>query len=331
MFLVFEAAMAMMAPSPQPIPRPAAALTATASPSAPLSPRSAYWLLALVVLLWGANWPTMKVALDHITPLWFTVARMLTGAACLFAFLAWRRRLAWPTRQDWPVIVSVGICHMGLFQPLVNFGLEQVPAGRSAVLVYTTPLWVVPGAILLFGERLTPLKSAGMAAGLLGVAVLFNPLGVDWGDRGIIFGSLLLMLAAMIWGIGILHIRGHRWHLSPLQLTPWQLLFAGLGVLPPALWQDGFGGFDWGPVLIGALVYNGPIATAFCFWAATSITRALPATTSSLSFLAVPMMGVLLSTIALGEVLDATLIGGFGLILAGVVLVNLADRRARAA
>ena len=52
--------------------------------------------------------------------------------------------------------------------------------------------------------------------------------------------------------------------------------------------------------------------------------------TSSLSFLAVPMMGVLLSTLSLGETLDATLLGGFGLILAGVVLVNLADRRARA-
>jgi drug/metabolite transporter (DMT)-like permease len=176
---------------------------------------------------------------------------------------------------------------------------------------------------------MTPLKIAGVVSGLLGVAVLFSPLGVDWSNRGMIVGSLLLMVAAMIWGFGILHIRGHRWHLSPLQLTPWQLLLAGLLVLPVALWHDGFSGFDWGTPLIAALIYNGPIATAFCFWAATSITRALPAMTSSLSFLAVPMMGVLLSTLSLGETLDATLLGGFGLILAGVVLVNLADRRAK--
>ena len=305
-------------------------MKATASSSAPVSPRSAYWLLALVVLLWGANWPTMKVALHHITPLWFTVARMLTGAACLFAYLAYKRLLAWPTRQDWQVVISVCLCQMAIFQPLVNFGLEQVPAGRSSVLVYTTPLWVVPGAFLLFGERLTPLKAVGLLAGLLGIAVLFNPLGVDWSNKGMIVGSLLLMFAAMIWGFGILHIRGHRWHLSPLQLTPWQLLLAGILVLPIALVHDGFTGFDWGTPLIAALVYNGPIATAFCFWAATSITRALPATTSSLSFLAVPMMGVLLSTLSLGERLDATLLGGFGLILAGVVLVNLADRRGKA-
>ena len=56
--------------------------------------------------------------------------------------------------------------------------------------------------------------------------MLFNPLGVDWNNSDMIVGSLLLMLAAMIWGFGILHIRGHHWHLSPLQLTPWQLLFA---------------------------------------------------------------------------------------------------------
>jgi drug/metabolite transporter (DMT)-like permease len=86
---------------------------------------------------------------------------------------------------------------------------------------------------------------------------------------------------------------------------------------------------DWSPPLIYALVYNGPIATAFAFWASTSISRALPAVTSSLSFLAVPAMGILLSLLSLGEVPDLTLLGGFGLILAGVVLVNLADRRAK--
>ncbi|MGH6929355.1 MAG: hypothetical protein ACREEV_13640 [Dongiaceae bacterium] len=50
--------------------------------------------------------------------------------------------------------------------------------------------------------------------------------------------------------------------------------------------------------------------------------------TSSLSFLAVPAMGILLSALSLGEIPDLTLLGGFGLILGGVVLVNLADWRA---
>jgi drug/metabolite transporter (DMT)-like permease len=296
--------------------------------SAPLTHAQAYGLLALVVFVWGANWPTMKMGLHHITPLWFAAARFWMGSLCLFALLAVQGRLALPTRRDLPVLLSVALTQMALFQPTVNFGLSHVPAGRAAVLVYTTPLWVVPGAMLFLGEKIGTLKWVGVALGLLGVAVLFNPLGLDWTNRDVVIGSLMLMFAAMIWGIAVLHIRGHAWHLSPLQMTPWQLGLAAVLVTPVAVVVDGDKNPDWSPQLIYALVYNGPIATAFAFWAATSISRALPAVTSSLSFLAVPAMGILLSLLSLGEVPDVSLLGGFGLILAGVLLVNLADWRA---
>jgi drug/metabolite transporter (DMT)-like permease len=302
--------------------------TTTAVPhSGALTRGGAYGLLALVVVLWGANWPTMKVGLHYITPLWFGCIRMGLGSACLFAYLAATGKLALPTRRDLPVIVSVGLCQMAIFQPLVNFGLQHVPAGRSSVLVYTTPLWVVPGAMLFLRERLTPLKLSGLLSGLLGVAVLFNPWALDWSNGGVVAGSLALMFGAMIWGVAILHIRGHRWYLSPLQLTAWQLLLAFLLLLPLAAAIDGGAAIQWNGTLIAVILYNGPLATAFCFWASTSISRALPAITSSLSFLAVPAMGIALSTLTLGEPLTLTLLGGFGLILAGVALVNLADRR----
>jgi drug/metabolite transporter (DMT)-like permease len=299
-----------------------------ASHSAPLTRRQAYGLLALLVFIWGANWPTMKVGLAHVGPIWFSAARFWMGSACLFAVLAWQGRLALPTRRDLPVLLSVGLSQMALFQPLVNIGLSNVAAGRAAVLVYTTPLWIVPGALLFLRERVGALKWSGLAFGLLGVAALFNPLGLDWSNRAVVTGSLLLMGAAMIWSIGVLHIRGHRWLLSPLQMTPWQLLLAAVLVTPFALVLESDAGPDWSLPLICALLYNGPIATAFAFWAATSISRALPAVTSSLSFLAVPAMGILLSGLSLGEVPDPTLLAGFGLILGGVLLVNLADWRA---
>jgi len=302
--------------------------TAPLSRSAPLTHGQAYALLALIVFVWGANWPTMKMGLHYITPLWFAAARFWMGSLCLFGVLAFQGRLAWPSRRDLPVLLSVGLTQMALFQPTVNFGLSHVAAGRAAVLVYTTPLWVVPGAMLFLGERIGALKWVGGALGCLGVAVLFNPFGLDWTNRNVVIGSLLLMFAAMIWGISVLHIRAHTWHLSPLQLTPWQLLLAAALVTPVALIFEGDANPDWSPPLIYALVYNGPIATAFAFWAATSISRALPAVTSSLSFLGVPAMGILLSLLSLGEVPDMSLLGGFGLILAGVLLVNLADWRA---
>src|SRR5215470_2159488 len=176
------------------------------SRSAPVTHGQAHMLLALMVFVWGANWPTMKMGLHYITPLWFAVARFWMGSLCLFGLLAMQGRLALPTRRDLPVLLSVALTQMALFQPTVNFGLSHVTAGRAAVLVYTTPLWVVPGAMLFLGEKIDALKWAGVALGLVGVAVLFNPLGLDWTDRDVIMGSVLLMAAAMIWGISVLHI-----------------------------------------------------------------------------------------------------------------------------
>jgi drug/metabolite transporter (DMT)-like permease len=73
------------------------------------------------------------------------------------------------------------------------------------------------------------------------------------------------------------------------------------------------------------LAYNGPIATSFSYWAGTSITRSLPAITTSLSFLAVPVVGVLSSELMLGEIPNWWLLVGFGFILLGVAIVNVAD------
>ena len=133
------------------------------------------------------------------------------------------------------------------------------------------------------------------------------------------------MAASMLWGVAILHIRAHRWHLSALQLTPWQLLLGLVFLLPVTLALEGRDPGQWNPTSIGVIAYNGPIATAFCYWAATTISRALPAITTSLAFLGVPAVGILCSLLFLGERPDGALLGGFGLILVGVTLVNLAD------
>src|SRR4051794_3390628 len=62
--------------------------------------RRAYVLLALVVILWGANWPVMKVALSSLPPLWFTVLRLLLGSGALFIAVGISGNLSRPGRPD---------------------------------------------------------------------------------------------------------------------------------------------------------------------------------------------------------------------------------------
>jgi drug/metabolite transporter (DMT)-like permease len=86
---------------------------------------------------------------------------------------------------------------------------------------------------------------------------------------------------------------------------------------------------EWNWQLIWMLFYNGPLATAFAFWASVSLQRALPSSTISLSYLAVPAWGLIASTLWLGESLPASLIAGGVLIFLGVAAIAFGDARRR--
>src|SRR5690349_19958376 len=104
------------------------------------------------------------------------------------------------------------------FGGLCSIGLQLVPVGRSAILAYTTPLWVAPGASLFLGERLTGRRALGVAIGLVGLGALFNPLSLDWTRRDVVLGHVATLAAALLWAASILHIRGHRWRSTPFDL-----------------------------------------------------------------------------------------------------------------
>lgn len=292
-----------------------------------ISTRRAWGLMALIVVFWGVNWPVMKIGLAYIPPLYFTVARMWLGALVL-ALVAWQQGvLRWPQRGDWPLVLGVSILQMAAFLSLVNVALQYVPAGRSAILAYTTSLWVIPLAALVLHEQITLPKLAGFALGIAGVAVLFNPFGFNWQDPQVLLGNGLLLLAALCWAVLIVFVRGYAGVSSPLTLGVWQFLLAGWVTLPFALWLENAQAIHFGWPLGWVLLFNGPLATAFCYWGMITVTRALPAVTTSLVTLAVPMVGMLASALVLGEALTGTNGLGLLLILLGLVLVAVADRK----
>jgi drug/metabolite transporter (DMT)-like permease len=103
--------------------------------------------LTAAVSAWGIGWPVNRAILDYLPPVSAVAVRSAIAAAALFAIAAWRRKLNLPNRRDLPVVLSISLLHMLGYAVLVSVGLLFVPVGRSVVLAYTTPLWVVPPAV----------------------------------------------------------------------------------------------------------------------------------------------------------------------------------------
>jgi drug/metabolite transporter (DMT)-like permease len=304
------------------------------APAAPPLDRAAHregvLFLIAVVLAWGLVWPVNKVILEVLSPLWMMAIRSAIATAALFAIAIALRRCSLPPRADLPVLLSIALLHMVGFAVLAAWGLRLVPTGRSAVLAYTTPLWVIPGAVAFLHERLTARRAVGVAIGLSGLVALFNPLAFDWTDRDAVLGNAAIVVAAMLWAASILHIRGHRWRATPFDLVPWEMLLATAILTPLALALSEPPRIEWDWRLIALLFYAGVPGTALAYWATAVASRNLPAVSTALGLLLTPVVSVVVATIWLGEALTVPLVAAIALILGGIAVGTTRDVRSAA-
>lgn len=287
-----------------------------------------YLLLATVVMVLGLNWPVMATGIQSIPPIWMGVFRVTGGLAVAITIGLASGNLAVPPRRDLPIIASLALFRLTAVFVLVFTALQLVPPGRSSVVVWTTSLWTVPIAAIFLGERMSGRRWVGLALGISGVVVLFEPWGFDWDQTGVAVGHGLLILAAIVNAATAVHIRGHHWTISPLEAIPWQLMGAAIVLLVLGLVVDGPPVIDWTPQLVWVVLYQGVLATGVAFWAQIVILRNLAAVSTNLTLMAVPVVGVASSAILLGEVVTTTLAIGLLLVILGVGLNLLSDRGA---
>jgi len=284
----------------------------------PFSPLVIYILYFAVILSWGFSWPLTKIGITHLSPTWFVAWRLILAAVCLFAYLIFQGTLTLPKKKDLPIIISIGVIQEACYFLFSATGLEFENTGRASLLVYSTPLWVTPISILFFKERMNAMKICGLVLGILGFLFLFNPLSFDWGNRKLLICNAFLILASISWAIGILHTRYGRWHSSMPVLVAWQTgLAASLFIIfalitQPLPKQSDLYASAW------PLIYTGVISSGFGAVVGFIVTRHLPVVTTSISLLAVPIVGIISSSLWLKEQLSMTTIVAATLIMAGL-------------
>ena len=273
-------------------------------------------LVGAVVLL-GLHWPVMKVALDHVTPLWFSVLRQVGGVLVMIPLLAVLGRLALPGKADLPIVLGVGLLQIAGTTSLSMIGLLYLEPGRAAILCYTTPFWITVATVIFLRARPSAVELLGLGLGLAGTLLLVRPGSIDWSDPGQTLGVVILLLAAALWSAAIMQTRHHRWVLDPLQLLPFMMLAATAGVVPFALWHEGWPpAIAWNTTSVLALIFT-TLSTCFSVWAISVAGRRMNSVAVALSLLGVPALGLGFSALWLGEAVTPEKLASLGLVLAG--------------
>jgi drug/metabolite transporter (DMT)-like permease len=116
-----------------------------------------------------------------------------------------------------------------------------------------------------------------------------------------LIGYGLLLIAAIAQAGTAVHVRGHRWTSTPIELLPWQLVLAAIPLTMVTVALEGLPSIEWTVLLVLVVVYQGALATGFATWAQLTVLRRLPAVTTNLTLMMVPVIGLLSSAAVIGE------------------------------
>jgi drug/metabolite transporter (DMT)-like permease len=284
--------------------------------------------LALLSVLWGGSYVLLEVAVDGLPASVVACARQLIAGLLLAPFaLALLRRCGDP--RGLARLAAVALVTVGGPSLLVAAAQESVTASLAAVLVATSPVLTALLALRLDrGQRSSGARLLGIAVGLLGVVLLF---GLDLrGDAEELVGGGLLVLAALGYALGPFLIR--RWFADarPLDLAAATSLVSAAALLPPALAALPDQAPSTGSVVATVALGAGGTTLGWALFYAI-VARDGPRTAAVTQYLA-PAVAVLLGVTLLAEPLDAGVVSGLALVLAGSWLAaRRAGRPARGA
>jgi len=275
----------------------------------------AFLALLLLAVIWGYNWVVMKHALVDGGAFQFGALRTFLGALCLLGLLLVLRKPMLP--QEIPTLILLGILQTSGFTGLIIWALVEGGAGKTAVLTYTMPFWVMVLAWPLLGEKIRGTQWLAVMFSVLGLLFILDPLhlGTD------LLSMVLAVFGGIFWALAVivakkLHHRAPE--LDLLSLTAWQMLFGSLPIVVAAFLIPA-PAINWTPNFIGAVLFNAVFCNALAWLLWLYALQRLQAGIASMASMLTPVIGVLAAWWQLGE--KPTSGESTGMLLIGVALV----------
>lgn len=292
-----------------------------------ISLSSRQWVvLVLLTLVWGLNWPVMKVGVTGFAPLTFRAMSLWLGLPLLALVV---RGLGLPfalPRRHWAGMAQLALFNMVLWHALIMLAIPQLSSGRAAILGYTMPIFSAVLGSAFFGQRLPARAWGGVAAAALGVLLLLWYEFTQLGGRPV--GVLLMLLAAASWALGTQLLRRSTIEVPTLTLTFWMMALTTLALTVLALATERSAWHAPGNGTWGAIAFNAVLVFGFAQGAWFFLVRGLPPVASTLSVMLIPVLGVFAGALWLREPLHWQDWAAMALMVVAIASVLWPQRRA---
>ena len=279
--------------------------------------------LFILTLIWGYNWVVMKLAVQFASPFQFAAMRTFLGALVLFVLIYVTKRPM--ALKEFPTMLVLGLLQTCGFTGLLIWALVEGGAGKTAVLTYTMPFWVMLFAWPMLGEKVQGWQWLAVAFALFGMVLIFDPLHIKADG----FSMFLALCSGISWAISaIISKKLHRRspHLDLLNLTAWPMLLGSIPIIiialilpaPPIQWTTTFI-----LTVLFNVILSGCVAWVLWLYAL----QRLQAGVASMASMLAPVIGVIAAWIQLNEVPDTYELIGMVFIALSLITISFISIR----
>ena len=276
--------------------------------------------IALIVLscTWGYTWVLVKQGLAYASPFALAAQRCVGGTLALILAV----RLSGKSMQLVApgATVLIGLVQVAGFTLLQTSALVEGGPGKTAVLIFTMPIWTLLLGWPLLGERVRGKQWLAAVSTLGGLLLIIDP----WNLHTSLLSKALGLGAALCWAVGTILIKRLRQArpVDLLVLTMWQMIFGSIPLAIIALVLPGEP-TRWTMDYVLILAFLSVASVALCWWLWVWILDRVPAWEASLSVLGTPVVAILSSRLTLGEAFKLSEVAGILLIGGGLALLSL--------
>jgi drug/metabolite transporter (DMT)-like permease len=279
------------------------------------------FLLLLVAFIWASNFSVAKISMEEIDPMSFNAMRFLLATLLMWVVIYWKGKWKPVLKKDYGHMILLGFTGNLIYQLLFIFGLNYTFSANAAVMLGTVPVWVAVISHFFYDEQMNRNKAIGVILAFSGVLLILlgKPEQISISSKTFV-GDLLTLMSALMFGYYSVHSKKLLNYYPPMQLTTITMTIGGVGLMIAGLpWIINLNFSGVSNLAYGGTVYSGlfSIGVAFLIWnyGLKQVGAVRTATYQNL----VPVLGLILGFIVLGEKLGLIQYLGSAVVITGII------------